>query len=97
MKSKEEILKSLDNYNLEADVNSNFSKIWQKLSDKPNLSPQENPVGILLGGQPGAGKSFATEDVEQRLNGNVIAINVDDFREFHKHFDDFYICCNLAV
>lgn len=50
MKSKEDILKALDKYDLESDINKSFPKIWKRLSGNSALSSQEQPIGILLGG-----------------------------------------------
>ncbi|MFC0860608.1 zeta toxin family protein [Pasteurella multocida] len=90
MKSNEDILKILAKYNLESDVSKKFTKVWGQLSANQALTPQDNPVGVLLGGQPGAGKSFATLAIQERLNNNVLVINGDEFRSLHKHYDDFY-------
>lgn len=46
-------------------------------------TPQENPKAILLGGQPGAGKSaLAAEAIrELRANGGAVVIDADRMRE----------------
>lgn len=90
MKSNEDILKELAKYDLESDLNNKFPKVWRRLSNNPSLFPLEQPIGLLLGGQPGAGKSFATMEIKERLNNNVLVINGDEFRSYHKHYDDFY-------
>ncbi|MFC0308259.1 zeta toxin family protein [Gallibacterium trehalosifermentans] len=91
MKSKEDILDAITKYDLESDVNKKFTKLWERLSSDKALSPQQFPIGVLLGGQPGAGKSFATMEIKTRLNNNVLVINGDEFRSYHKHYDDFYL------
>lgn len=90
MKSKEDILKALDKYDLESDINKAFPKVWKRVSGNSALSSQEQPIGVLLGGQPGAGKSYATMRIKERLNSNVLIINGDEFRSYHKHYEDFY-------
>lgn len=90
MKSKEDILKALDKYDLESNINKAFSKVWKRVSGNSSLSSQEQPIGVLLGGQPGAGKSYATMEIKERLKNNVLVINGDEFRSYHKHYEDFY-------
>lgn len=90
MKSNEDILRVLAKYDLESDVSKKFTKVWRQLSANQAITSQEKPVGFLLGGQPGAGKSFATLAIKERLNNNVLVINGDEFRSLHKHYDDFY-------
>lgn len=90
MKSNEDILAELAKYDLESDLNNKFPKVWGRLSNNSSLFSLEQPIGVLLGGQPGAGKSFATMEIKERLNDNVLVINGDEFRSYHKHYDDFF-------
>lgn len=90
MRSNEDIWNELAKYDLESDLSKKFTKIWEQLSNDDALSPQDRPVGILLGGQPGAGKSHATKEIKARLKNNVLVINGDEFRVSHKHYSDFY-------
>lgn len=62
-----------------------FKKAWDLL-DKPPTS--KNPVGIVLGGQPGAGKSNAIGVLKERLNQSFVFINADEFRQYHPHFNE---------
>lgn len=80
MKSNEDILAELAKYDLESDLNNKFPKVWGRLSNNSSLFSLEQPIGVLLGGQPGAGKSFATMEIKERLNDNVLVINGDEFR-----------------
>ena len=72
----------MNNYNKE------FQQIWQRLTEKGNIKPCVNPQGFVLGGQPGAGKSNLLKQIENRLNGNVLIINADEFRRYHPQFDE---------
>ena len=45
-------------------------------------SPQESPIAIVVGGQPGAGKSGLIDKTSTELP-NSIVLDVDDFRYFH--------------
>ena len=49
------------------------------------LKPKERPTGIILGGQPGSGKSNFI-NLLKKLNPDAIPINGDDMRHFHPHF-----------
>lgn len=53
--------------------------------DKPQ--PSANPIGIVLGGQPGAGKSNAIRIIQSQLHQTFLFINADEFREYHPRFD----------
>jgi predicted ABC-type ATPase len=46
-------------------------------------SPTENPVAIILGAQPGAGKTELEKEARQGLMDNVVICNADLFRDFH--------------
>ena len=48
------------------------------------------PKAIILGGQPGAGKSSLITQLCVRQNKNVVVISGDDFRKEHPHFDQLY-------
>lgn len=50
------------------------------------LRPRENPKSIILGGQPGAGKSNFIKILKDNYPG-IIAINGDDFRKYHPYFE----------
>lgn len=43
----------------------------------------EKPVAIVLGGQPGAGKSGLYEIARERFSGNIVELDCDKFRQFH--------------
>lgn len=47
------------------------------------ISGAKNPVTIVLGGQPGAGKSGIYNLARERFNGNIVELDCDKFREFH--------------
>jgi hypothetical protein len=48
--------------------------------------PVENPVAIILGGQPGAGKAALSSYATAELGGNSIKIDADELRKYHPHF-----------
>ena len=49
-------------------------------------SPTENPKVVLLGGQPGAGKSGLENMVN--IKKNYVSISGDDYREYHPRFKE---------
>ncbi|MDO5073160.1 MAG: zeta toxin family protein [Neisseria animaloris] len=67
--------------------NDIFQDIWNDLLDK-NQIPVEKPHGVVLGGQPGAGKSALLQQAEKEQGGNLIIINGDTFREYHPRFEE---------
>lgn len=44
---------------------------------------QSKPIGIILGGQPGAGKSYLVKEVEEEFQKDFIFISTDDLRLYH--------------
>ncbi|PGH25604.1 zeta toxin family protein [Fusobacterium animalis] len=53
---------------------------------KSIYSPTENPKVVLLGGQPGAGKSGLENMVN--VKKNYVSISGDDYREYHPRFKE---------
>src|SRR4051812_2053149 len=59
---------------------------------KPQLfadaKPQAKPVGVVFGGQPGAGKSAAVDDALRELKdrGGAAQIIGDDMRGYHPRY-----------
>lgn len=43
----------------------------------------DQPIAIVLGGQPGAGKSGLYEIARERFSGNIVELDCDKFRQFH--------------
>lgn len=56
--------------------------------DFSSVTPVDSPSLVILGGQPGSGKSSAIEKIEDRFNGNIIALNGDDFKTSFPDYDD---------
>ena len=53
--------------------------------------PSKIPKAIILGGQPGAGKSSLITRLKMEKDNNIIVISGDDFRKEHPHFDKLYV------
>lgn len=49
----------------------------------------EKPMAFVLGGQSGSGKSELTSRIWEKLNGNCMVINGDEFRKLHPDYEKF--------
>ena len=47
--------------------------------------PVQQPVAIILGGQPGAGKAALSNYATAELGGNAVKIDADELRKYHPH------------
>jgi len=72
-------------------VREKIAQIWEFeiLAKFPLAKPARNPIGVVLGGQPGASKATLIKKAAERLNGDIIAINGDAFRRYHPHYAKF--------
>ena len=63
--------------------------VWNDIAQSDDfIKPRQiKPIGYVLGGQPGAGKSSLSAIVMANLNKNVISISGDDYRPYHPYFD----------
>ena len=47
------------------------------------------PIAVVLGGQPGAGKSVLIDNAKKEFDdNNVVIINGDEFRRMHPNLDE---------
>lgn len=66
-----------------------LSKSQTKLNlDNLNKTVTDEPHLVILGGQPGSGKSSAIELIESEYKKNIVAINGDDFKPFYPDYDE---------
>jgi UDP-N-acetylglucosamine kinase len=51
--------------------------------------PQRHPVAVLLGGQPGAGKSTIADQLQRQVDahGGLVWVTWDDFRPYHPDYE----------
>lgn len=71
-------------YNIE--LSSKFSeRVFEKIRKKYlfEKEPSTNPIGIILGGQPGSGKSFLVNEIKKEFQKDFIFISTDDLRLYH--------------
>lgn len=69
---------------------SEHEEVYQAIEQDAFLdtTPSSAPQAIILGGQPGAGKSGLLERSYRSFEGlNAVKINGDDFRQWHLHRD----------
>lgn len=68
-----------------------FKEAWEDIKNDNELAKpnQQNPQAFVLGGQPGAGKSNLTKNIQQKMQENVIEINGDNFRKYHPNYKEF--------
>ena len=52
------------------------------------VKPVEKPTAIILGGQPGSGKSELITQAQSILGKNAVICNADDYRDYHPQSDD---------
>lgn len=77
-------------YDVNADIERKFPLIWANLLAENQLQPVEKPLAVLLGGQPGAGKSSGTLQMSRKLDFNLLIINGDEFRPYHQFYHEIY-------
>ncbi len=46
-------------------------------------APATNPTAVIVGGQPGAGKSSLIEFVKNEFSDNIVECNADQYRQLH--------------
>ena len=63
-----------------------FKPLLATLLVNPSVVPVAQPQAVLLGGQSGAGKSTLHGIFKDKLGGNVVVINGDEYRSLHPRF-----------
>ena len=65
-----------------------LKQIWEHSTHQGMILPSSRkPLGYVLGGQPGSGKSVLTETIKKN-NKNIISINGDEYRSWHPYFSE---------
>ena len=66
-------------------LNPEFEKAYQTIKNDilRNINPVNSPVAIVLGGQPGSGKSGLYAIASKRFQHNIAEIDCDRFRRYH--------------
>jgi 2-phosphoglycerate kinase len=65
-----------------------FSLIEKEILLSKKLKSQKNPSLIIIGGQPGCGKSTRCADIRGNLtpDNKALFIDMDELREFHPKY-----------
>ena len=66
-----------------------FSIAYQKIKKDITNSKMSvsSPVAIVLGGQPGAGKSNIYQIARKRFSNNLVELDCDAFRVYHPYYE----------
>lgn len=72
----------------EQDANLIADDFWNK--NASILESVKNPQLIIVGGQPGAGKSDTIKNLKKNFNGNCLFLNYDEFRKDHPNAAAIY-------
>lgn len=63
-----------------------LQRIWNNSIKNGEITPATGKaIGIVLGGQPGSGKSVLTDNIKNQTP-NVVCINGDEYRSWHPKF-----------
>ena len=62
-----------------------FEHVQERLIKRATekVTTTNNPIVIIIGGQPGAGKTQLQLSAEKSLNQNAVICNADNFRDYH--------------
>lgn len=65
-----------------------LQRIWRFSIKNGMITPTKaNAIGIVLGGQPGSGKSVLTASIKNKTP-NIVCINGDEYRSWHPQFSE---------
>ena len=62
-----------------------FEHVQERLIKRATekVTTTNDPIVIIIGGQPGAGKTQLQLSAEKSLNQNAVICNADNFRDYH--------------
>ena len=78
MENNNELLMTEEEYTIA------FQKIKEDITK--NKTSVDSPVAIVLGGQPGAGKSNIYQIARKRFSNNLVELDCDAFRVYHPYY-----------
>ncbi|MDR1101830.1 MAG: zeta toxin family protein [Clostridiales bacterium] len=71
--------------NVKTAIEDNFRWLTKKI-----VPAEQSRVVIFMGGLPGAGKSNSIEDIKEEYKGNIIAVDMDEYRKDHPKAKDIF-------
>lgn len=77
-------------YDVKRDIEIKFPLVWDSLTEDRKLNSHDLPTVTLLGGQPGAGKSQGTLRLIEEFNEDLLIINGDEFRVYHRDYQPLF-------
>ena len=89
MKIVQKIRNHIQNNNELLMTEEEFSEAYQKIKQDITYSKKavDSPVAIVLGGQPGAGKSNIYQIARKRFSNNLVELDCDAFRVYHPYYE----------
>jgi predicted ABC-type ATPase len=66
-----------------AETDDTVNLIISRLTN--GITASDVPTAVIIGGQPGCGKTELQRIAEDELNNNIVICNGDNLREFHPH------------
>ena len=89
MKIVQKIKNHIQNNNELLMTEEEFFEAYQKIKqDITNTKKSVDfPVAIVLGGQPGAGKSNIYQIARKRFSNNLVELDCDAFRVYHPYYE----------
>ena len=81
--------KHIENENELLMTEEEFAHAYQKIKEDitKNKTSVDCPVAIVLGGQPGAGKSNIYQIARRRFSNNLVELDCDAFRVYHPYYE----------
>ena len=58
----------------------------EEILTDPTYSACENKTFIIVGGQPGSGKSTIIENIIDKYDRNIVKLNIDDIKDYHPKY-----------
>ena len=89
MKIIQKIKNHIQNNNELLMTEEEFSEAYQKIKKDITSSKKsvDSPIAIVLGGQPGAGKSNIYHIARKRFVNNLVELDCDAFRVYHPYYE----------
>ena len=73
------------------EINKIIDDVWKDIHiDQPNITSKTTPDAYVMGGQPGAGKSTSTNKLNAKYNGDIVIVDLDQYRERHPNYKALY-------
>ena len=85
--------KHMENNNELLMTEEEYSIAYQKIKEDitRDKTRVDFPVAIVLGGQPGAGKSNIYQIARKRFSNNLVELDCDAFRAYHPYYEQIKI------